>query len=179
MADTQRSQSELQVLFADNESGAITPQALRDFLESCHPSHGALHFTDPGTPTTITQASTFVVAANTASLQLAHRYDQPASGRLRYTGRVVAHTLVHFAGSVTGAASNQVVRIALAINGIIQVPSYVRTKLGSAGDDQAIATHLLVDLNPNDYLEVWLANDTGANNITVEHGYLAAMGYLT
>ena len=180
MADTQRTQSDLQVKFADNTSGAIIPQWLRDFLESSNPSTGALHFTDPGATTTITQVSTFVKAANTGSLTLPHRFASTVAGQLQYTGLVAVTAQVVFAGSVSSpVANNQVSRFAIAQNGVVVTPSYVRTKLGSAGDTQAIAMNVLLTLNPNDYLEVWLANDTGPNNLTIEHGYLSAIGVLT
>lgn len=181
MSDTQRSAAELAALLADNTSGAITPQMLRDFLESAHPSHGGLHFTDPGVPTTIAQQSTFVPVANTGDvLNIPHRFDQPVTGRLRYTGRVATHSRIMFTGSISSpAANNQICRLAIALNGVPQTPSITRTKLGSAGDTQAIALSLELELNPNDYLEVWISNDSSASNLTVEHGYLSALCFLS
>ena len=181
MSDTQRTQAELVALFVDNTGGAIMPQMLRDFLESSNPSHGGLHFTDPGTPTTITQQSTFTVAGNTGDQLLnPHRFDQPSSGRLRYVGRVAAYARILFTGSMSSpSANNQIARLAIAINGVIQTPSITRTKLGSAGDTQAIALSFEAQLNPNDYLEVWISNDSSANNLTIEHGYLSALAFLS
>lgn len=181
MSDTQRTQAELVALFVDNTSGAITPQMLRDFLESSNPSHGGLHYTDPGVPTTITQQSTFVPIANTGDqLQNPHRFDQPSSGRLRYIGRVAAYARILFTGSMScPSGANQIARLAIAINGQVQVPSFTRTKLANANDSQAIALSFETILNPNDYLEVWVANDSSASNLTIEHGYLSALAFLT
>lgn len=181
MSDTQRSQAELAALFADNTSGAITPQMLRDLLESANPSHGGLHYTDPGAPTVITVQSSFTLAANAADVLVnPHRFDQPVSGRLRYTGRVAAYARVLFTGSISSpAGNNQIARLAIGVNGVVQIPSITRTKLGAAGDTQAITISFEVLLNPNDYLEMYISNDSSASNLTIEHGYLSALAFLS
>lgn len=180
MSDTQRSVAELAALFLDNTSGAITPQMLRDFVESCHPSHGALHFTDPGTPTTISQQGTFFKAANTADLYLPHRFDQPVSGRLRYVGRTTVHSRILFTGSVSSPVSNnQIARFGIGVNGSVVILSITRTKFGAANDTQAIAASMEIALNPNDYIEMFISNDSSAANLTIEHGYLSALCFLS
>lgn len=176
---TQRTKADLDTLFADNTTKQITPSRLRDFLESCVPSAGGIHFHDPGTVTVISAPATFVKAANTSELHPpTNRFSMPADNRLRYDGVVPVLARMIATLSFFTAANNQICHFALYINGVQVVPSRVRTKVASGGDIQAVTIMACETLNPGDFVEVWLANDTSASNITVDHGHLVATTFL-
>lgn len=177
---TQRTKSQLDVLLADNTSGDISPADLRDFLDSTTPSRGAIHFTDTATPTAIVTQNTPTKASNTGTLVFASRFSMPGDGQLRYDGAVAIAARLAISMSLSlVSGSGDVVSAALAINGSVLVPSIMRTKLGSAGDVQAMS--LLVDapLNPSDVIELYLTNESSTADVLVSHGYMTALGFLT
>jgi hypothetical protein len=172
---TQLTKAQVDASLPDNSTGAIVPSNLRDLVESLTSSFGSMHFTDPGTPTTITTPATYVKAANTTVAQGLRKFTMPANNQLQYTGTTAVHGMVHATMSVSSAASNQLLDFAIYKNGI-QVPeSIMKTKVANAGDLQAVCVSVMLDINPGDYFELWVADETSAANLTVQHGYLSIM----
>lgn len=139
---------------------------------------GGLHFVDPGALTPIGAISTFTKAANTSTIHSATRFSMPADNRLRYDGTKVARCVVIATLSFTSVASNQQLAFALAVNGVISDASIMRTKITTGTDIQAITVMTHPTMNPGDYVELWVANDTSDGDITVEHGHIHAMAFV-
>lgn len=175
----QRSKADLLALFPTNKTRSITAANVRDFIESCQPSYGSVHFTDPGAPTIIATPATFTKAGNASVLMTGNRFDMPVNNRMRYQGTVPAVCNLLGAVSFNCAANNQILGFAFAINGAVYVPSIVRTKLGTGTDIQAASIIAQAILNPGDYAELWISNDTSASNITIDHGIFQALGFLS
>lgn len=179
MTDTQRTKAQLTTLCADNNIGAITPQILRDFIESSTPSTGLMHFHSPGVATTISAPSTFVKAANVTELHSnAYRFSQPLDNRLQYTGTASCVASIAASLSFTCAANNQTLAFAFYVNGVLVGSSKVRTRISTGTDVQAVTLLAQVVLNNSDYIEVWVSNETAANNLTIEHCQVLAIGVL-
>lgn len=178
MADTQRSKSELDTFFADNVTGLITPAQLRDFMESCSPSFGGLRLTDPGVATTLTAANTWTKCANATTFDQGYRFAQSTNNQLQYQGRVTSVMRVQAVLSVTVLAAAQVLDFAFYKNGV-QIPvSLLRMKVTTSGDIASVSLQAFISMVTNDYIELWCQNETSATSITVNHGYLAAQGFL-
>lgn len=176
---TQRTKAELDVLFADNTTRQITPERLRDFVESCVPSYGALHFDDPGTPTAIATVSTWTKAANVSTLHAApNRFSQPVNNRLQYDGTTTVMAAVLGTLSFTAAGNNKVLAFAIAINGVIDNASKVRTKITTGTDVQAVTVTAHAVLAPGDYVELFVMNETDDTDLTVEHAHITALAFL-
>ena len=90
MTDTSRTVSDLVTnLFQDSQAaGSITPQDLRDFIETCQTKQGSMYISSAGS-TTIAGAGTYVEGvAGTWTLSTAptaNEFDENTDGRLRYT----------------------------------------------------------------------------------------------
>ena len=59
MVDTQRSLSAIQTLFADNTAGAISPQDLRDAVETLRMGHGEIYVSSTAA-TSFTDTTSYV-----------------------------------------------------------------------------------------------------------------------
>lgn len=176
---TQRTKAELDALFPTNMTRNITAAKIRDFIESCKPSYGHLHFHDPGSATVIAAPSTYVKAGNVSHLHSANRFSMPANNRLLYDGDAVIVCNILSAFSFLCAVNNQILAFAIAINGVVNAGSVIRAKIGTGTDIQAATVAAQVILNPGDYAELWVANDTSAGNVTIDHGIVQVTGFLS
>lgn len=174
MPDTQRQLAEITALLADNTTGDISPQNIRDTVETLRNRAGGFSWTVPSA-TTIPGVSTDVKAAGSTVLgALADSFDMPTSNRLRYTGAATVAAFVVASLSFSTASSNQQVDMMIAKNGVVIAASRLRRKTGTGGDVGSTAIHADVSLSTNDYLEVFVANQTSTAGVTIELGSLSA-----
>lgn len=177
MVDTVRTVAQLQALLADNVSGDISPQDIRDFLVSCAPPYGTMSRL-VAAPTTISTPGTYVKAAGTTQLDTANLFDMPADNRLRYIGTAQRHFHVVVSVSFTVIGNNDVVGLKVAKNGAVIDNSIQRRKVGTGTDIGSTAIHADVAMSQNDYLELFVTNETAAENIQVDELYFFAQGML-
>lgn len=177
---TQKTKAQLDTLLANNTSGSITPANLRDFVDSCKPSRGAIHFTDTATATTINTQGTWTKASNTGTLIGDHRFSMPSDGRLQYDGTETIWARVAISLSISlVSGSSDVVAAGVGHNNAIYLPSIMRTKLAASGDVQGVSLLVDLELDPTDYIELFLLNETTTADLLVSHGYMTALGFLT
>lgn len=179
MADTKRTKAALLLLFADGQAaGSITPQDMRDLIVSLLEVDGGYYFS-VSSATTIGAPSTFVkVAGTTAATTVAPEdFTIATDNRITYTGTRTVDVTVHATLSVSSASNNQVVHMAVYKNGTTKLTgSDMTTKTGTGGDVTHMSIVIDADLATNDYLELWVANDTSASNVTVVYGTVHLSG---
>jgi len=176
MADTARTKAALAAILADNTSGAISPQDVRDFLETMHPSFGSLYFSSAAA-TTITVAGTFYKAAGTTTQVSANRFTV-GTNRLTYTGTPTIHTHIAASYSMTTAGTNDILGIAIAKGGSVLTHSILKRKIGTGSDVGAAACHADVSLATNEYIELWVTNYDATATVTLDLGYLFILGMM-
>jgi hypothetical protein len=127
----------------------------------------AYSMTGNATATVIAVASTFVkVAGTTVAGALNQKFTTAVSNQAVYTGAFTADFRIAVNASMT-SGNNQTLRMRVAKNGVTLSDSNVLFQTTGSGEASAIPTQALVTLVPTDYLEVFVTNDTAANNITV------------
>jgi len=180
MADTQRNKAALAALFADNTTGDISPQDLRDFLETMHPGFGSFYISTPAA-TSITDSTNYFKCAGTTTDISLHRFDGKTAltvdNRLKYTGS----TDVHIHGAVTvsfsvASGTNKVLEFDVyhyddsAASGAVIGSSKVVVNAASTSV-QSTALHFDLTLSQNDYLELHVKNTTDTTNVQVDAMY--------
>lgn len=178
---TQRTLATLQGLLADNTTGDISPQDLRDLVETLAHDHGELSISSP-VETTIDTVDVWKKMAGTTVISpgVNHHFDMPVDNRLRFTGD--ADRLMHIAVSigVTPAASNKTLEFMVAKNGnaadVNSLPSVIQMTLPNQNITVATTLHAFIPMSPNDYIEVWCRNVTDATNLTAETLNFVAIG---
>lgn len=179
MADTVRSLAALQSLLADNTSGAISPQDVRDMLISLIPSRGELSLSSAAT-TTISTVNTPVKIAGTTTFSSDERdVDMPENNRLRYTGTVAKdfHVLVAFGGK--SASSNQNFTVYVAKNGTVISKSGNKGFFSSVSfEEPAGFCQVFTELTNNDYVEAWIENNTGTANFDISSLNVSMQGVI-
>lgn len=123
-------------------------------------------------------ATNFVKCAVTSTFDAGgYEFDNGGSdtGRLRYTGATTK--MFHCASTLSfgGGASSTLV-LAVAKNGSAVLESRAIMKMASGGDARSTALHQMVELDTNDYIELWVGNLTNTTDPTIYTMNLFAMG---
>ena len=123
---------------------------------------------------TVNVANTPIKAAGTtSSMQLAD-FSMPLSNRLTYTGADTRTFEIRFDGSVSkgvGGATQSLNYIYR--NGTLVTGAITGRTISSASDIGAFSISAQVIMTTNDYIELWLEDDTG-DDLTIEYGVLSA-----
>ena len=118
------------------------------------------------TVTTIASAGVAVKAAGaTTSSVLTSKFTN-TNNRATYTG-AITRTFRAVATLSLSSGNNQKIGTYIAKNGTVITESEIYTDTTGNGDLLNATIQALVSLSTNDYLEVWIENDTATNNITV------------
>jgi len=122
------------------------------------------------TETTITGSSstkTLIDNTTTLSSNSMGDWDSPSDGRLRYTG---TKTMTFHAGATISfkstAGNNQQIELEMRKNGTKITGSKVLSTADNA-EYASTAIHIFAQLATNDYLEIYVINNTGSNNVVV------------
>ena len=167
------------ILATNNETA--TKQAVLDSTgallayKTINKSFGNIYFNGSVVATTITTANTMVLVQNTAFVlnPLALNFSLTAgtsqsSSRLTYNGtsgnpfRISCTCNVVVAGS-----NNQSVSTQLFLNGVAIPNAFGKCFIQTNSQSQNNAMIAMVSLNNNDYIEMYVANGTANNNVTV------------
>lgn len=176
MADTTRTLSAILALFADNSSGNISAQDLRDFVVSVNPGYGGFYITS-SSETSISAVDTWTKAAGTtAALDLANFTH--STGRLTYTGTSDIEIVARAQMSVTSAGNSKTYKFGISKNGTVLPASILSRKIGTGADVGALGVQAEAQLSTNDYIEVVVQNTTDATNCTLEYGSIIVQGEL-
>ncbi len=196
MADTSRTVSDLTTnLFQDSQAaGSITPQDMRDFIETTQNKQGSMYISTAASTTISAQATNsptvitnMVDVATAATWTLgtgvtANEFDMNTDGQLRYTGTPTIN--VFFSGFVAieidTAAVDKEVCMAVTKNGAVIVGA---KNLGFAPattvNSVPIAVSGIVSMATNDYLGMFIGNIDSTDNITARMGQITAFGLVT
>jgi len=180
MADTQRPVATILALLGNNTTGDISPQDLRDAFVSWRNAHGQLYVTTP-TATTISDTTNYfeTVEPTWALSSGAHLWDESGgNGRLTYTG--TAPMTCHVAASVsfTVAGVNDIVHLRIGKNATADPASEASRFVSTGADVGSTALHLITSVSTGDYLSLWVRNESGTDNVTLQYANLQVVSML-
>ena len=162
MSDTVRSKADILTLFADNTSGNISPQDLRDFVVSLHSNYGCMYangvtdtFTVTATPQMIdtfdTEGSSAGVSMSTANGTIT----LPVDGVYR----------ISFTASVY-STNNKTFVLELYKNDIATNRT-VRRLSSSATDIEVLSANCVNDFTASDVIDIRVYSTDGGTSLTV------------
>jgi len=196
MTDTSRTVSALVTnLFQDGQAaGSITPQDLRDLVETCQVKQGSIYLSTAGSTTISGQANvtpsslTNMVEVTTggtftlSTAPTANEFDMNADGRLRYTGTPTTNVKFDCSAMIeinTSIVSKEVV-MAVAKNGTIVTGAKMGGFTPSVTVNSVpIAVSGFASMATNDYLSVFIGNVDSTDNITCRMCQLTAHSMVT
>jgi hypothetical protein len=173
MADTEKTTSELQTLLANNASGAISPQDLRDFMASTMGGYASMILTiagSPATPQGLTTSDQIITAYNAVSAQSSDLFTNGCSASAA-TGKITigqtGYYLVSFFTSSRVDDNNKVVHFTPYIDDAIGLVEVDR-KFGTANDVGSIAMNAIVPYTAGAVVDIRVRVESGTTNITYE-----------
>ena len=121
------------------------------------------------TATTIALTGTFYkIAGTTTASATNQKFSTATSNRATYSGGF-SNVFRATAVAAVSSGNNQTLRCKFAKNGTVIDDSETEFKTGSSGESSNFTIQTIVEMNPSDYLEVFIANDTAATDATAEH----------
>lgn len=129
--------------------------------------------------TAIAVQATSVKALNTSTLDGAYRFTMPADNRLTYAGP--ADTTVHLTATLAlqAAVDGHIIAVGFAVNGALVEETVMRVTAAVASDLTPLSLLASLDLEAGDFVEVFIANDSAAANVTIDHGHVQAIAFLS
>jgi hypothetical protein len=184
MADTPRTLSTLLTQLADNTSGNITAQVVRDLLVSLYPSRGQLELASGGSvATSFASSGTYVAVAGTTMLDTAvctSCVSMPGNGQLRWE-KGSSHVLNAQATlEVLPAANNKRYTFTFAKNGT-PIPELAFTAFygNLSGNPAGVFLSGLIPIVEDDIISVVAKNDTDTTALTASVLTLGGVGFMT
>ena len=182
-------------MFQDGQAaGSITPQDLRDLVETCQVKQGSIYLSTAGSTTISGQANvtpsslTNMVEVTTggtftlSTAPTANEFDMNADGRLRYTGTPTTNIKFDCSAMIeinTSIVSKEVV-MAVAKNGTIVTGAKMGGFTPSVTVNSVpIAVSGFASMATNDYLSVFIGNVDSTDNITCRMCQLTAHSLVT
>lgn len=100
--------------------------------------------------------------ANSINQKFSH-----TNNRLTYTGGLTRNFQVSATASFS-SGNNQIIGLYVAKNGVVIPDSEMYATTSGNGKAEAIHVQTIFEMNENDYVELWIENESGATDITVE-----------
>lgn len=131
-------------------------------------AEGSLYISTSGATSFVSINTPVKVNANTTLASNVFRFDDDGavSNRLRYTGLKTQNFNVSAHISSTAAANNRTYTWYIAKNGTIVTESAIQRKQGTGSDVGALGLSWNVELAENDYVEIWVENNTDTVDVT-------------
>ncbi|MNE13722.1 hypothetical protein D3C80_1065670 [compost metagenome] len=92
----------------------------------------------------------------------------PTNNRLTYTGSKTRSFMISSSLSITQPSSNRYFSFYIAKNGVIIPESRQDVKVINSTDQVSLAISAWATLAPNDYVEVWVENQSATTSVTVQ-----------
>jgi len=119
------------------------------------------------TVTTITTQGVPVKIEGTSTANAINQKFSHSDNRLTYTGGLTRNFQVSATASFT-SGNNKVIGLYVAKNGVIIADSEMYATTSGSGRAEAIHVQTIFEMDENDYVELWIENDSNTDNITVE-----------
>lgn len=145
----------------DNKALFVNNRGIKNSAEV-----GFMTMVGNATATTIGSPGVAVKAAGTTTLEAQSQKFSHSNNRLTYTGAITRDFRVIATATCSSSASNQI-GLYIAKNGSILANSEQYITANAGGRAEGGSVQCIIELATDQYVEFWVENATGANNITV------------
>ena len=129
---------------------------------------GQMYYTNNTVQNPIATTNVFEKILGTTTPSTINQKFDHANNRLTYTGGIArAFRATAFVSAQSITTNNTTILIRIAKNGTTIAESEAQSTTSATGRNENFPCQAIVELTANDFLEVWIANATNANNLLV------------
>lgn len=172
MAQTERSNTDIIALLADNAAGAISPQDLRDAIASFM-GYASMVLSVGGAPQVMNAVGTTPVLVDVFDVALTQSADVNVGGTAvtlspdyRLTVNSTGVYSVHFFASFSSSANNKLVTFTPHVNGVASSLLEVDRFIATGSDTGVVAMQSIVPYTAGQYGDIRVNVDSGTANLT-------------
>jgi len=151
------------VTYTDNKTRFINCKGIDNTAEI-----GNYYMLNNATSTTIASTGVAYKISGTTTANTINQKFSHSDNRLTYTGGLIRDFQVSATASLT-SGNNNVIGLYVAKNGVVIASSEMYATTSSGGRAESIACQTILDMEENDYIEIWVENESNTTNITVEY----------
>ena len=151
------------VSYTDNKTRFVNSKGIENTAEI-----GNYYMTANATATTIGAVDTPVKILGTTTANTINQKFTHTDNRLTYSGALIRDFQVTATASLT-SGNNNVIGLYVAKNGVVIASSEMYSTTSSGGRAESITCQTILELNEDDYVEMYVENTTSVTNITVEY----------
>jgi len=151
------------VSYTDNKTRFVNSKGIENTAEI-----GNLYMLNNATATVISGSGVPTKVLGTTTPNAINQKFSHSDNRLTYTGGLIRDFQVSVTTSLT-SGNNNVIGVYVAKNGTILTESEMYGTTSSAGRAESISCQTILEMEENDYIEIWVENNTATQNITVEY----------
>jgi len=149
--------------YTDNKTRFVNSKGIENTAEI-----GNYYMTNNATATTISATNTPTKALGTTTANAINQKFTHTDNRLTYVGALIRDFQVTATVSLS-SGNNNLVGVYVAKNGVVIPSSEMYSTTSSGGKAESITCQTILELNQNDYVEIWVENNTATTNITTEY----------
>jgi hypothetical protein len=151
------------VSYIDNKTRFVNSKGIDNTAEI-----GNYYMTNNATVTTISTVDTPVKALGTTTANAINQKFTHTDNRLTYVGALIRDFQVTATVSLT-SGNNRVIGVYVAKNGVVISSSEMYSTTSGSGRSESVTCQTILELNENDYVEIWVENSSNSDDITVEY----------
>lgn len=127
---------------------------------------GQMYFNGNATQNAIATTSVFEKIEGTSTGSADNEKFSHSIGRLTYTGGLTREFVISASASVNSVTTNSVtIAVRIAKNGVTIPESEAKATTSANGRNENFYCQAITTMNPNDYIELFVANQTNANSL--------------
>lgn len=149
--------------YTDNKTRFVNSKGIENTAEI-----GNYFMTNNAVSTTISLVDTAVKVLGTSTANSINQKFTHTNNRLTYVGALLRDFQVTATLSLT-SGNNNIIGVYVAKNGVVITSSEMYSTTSSGGRAESITCQTILELNQNDYIEIFVENSTGTADITVEY----------
>jgi len=182
MADKFKTFSDILLSFSNIRNRRVhtetTTGEMRDAFYSMKPPYGGFARLVPASTNIGTGGTYYKAAGTTEVTSTPYLMVMDQDNRLTYKGDTPRHFHIAVSVSFTCTGASQVVGFKIAKGGVVDDHSICRRNVTTGVDIGSTALHADILLAKDEYIELWVTNETSTNQVTVDEFYLFAMGMI-